>query len=483
MSFISYAQNFEDVMLWRALGHVAAGTYVDVGAQHPVVDSVSKAFYERGWRGTHIEPVPEFADMLRHDRPDETVLQVALGAAEGTLELNVFAHTGLSTAVDEHARRHHDENGMEVNRIAVPVLTLKSGLQALSGKDVHWLKIDVEGYEEQVLRGWDSSQLRPWVMVIEATVPGSPDVDCAAWDPLLVAANYRFVYFDGLNRFYIAAEHDELAAAFSCPPNVFDRVELSGLASSTLCRGVTEKYRTELASVSAEMGIMVPQLLQANARLAAGQHDAGSLHAEAEMARRQLDLLAAEAGAARTRCQLLEGHIKMMQGEWNLAATKVAQSQSAVNEWWNVAHNLNMTLMAMHASTSWRLTLPLREAKRVARRVAELAPRLAHRLAELPARLARKTSRIVRQAAKSLLVRTMRATLAHPGLTARALLFLQHRPRLRQSLYQLAARAGVIQRHSAQAPPPRSGAKPDQITPRAARIYAQLEEAVQESKD
>ncbi len=58
MTFISYAQNFEDVMLWRALKHVENGFYVDVGAQDPVVDSVSLAFYEHGWRGVHIEPTP-----------------------------------------------------------------------------------------------------------------------------------------------------------------------------------------------------------------------------------------------------------------------------------------------------------------------------------------------------------------------------------------------------------------------------------------
>jgi len=75
MTFISYAQNFEDVMLWRALKHIEHGCYVDVGAQHPVIDSVSKAFYERGWRGIHIEPVAHYAELLRLDRPDEKVLQ------------------------------------------------------------------------------------------------------------------------------------------------------------------------------------------------------------------------------------------------------------------------------------------------------------------------------------------------------------------------------------------------------------------------
>lgn len=36
MSFDSYAQNFEDVILRRALKDVDKGSYVNVGAQDPV---------------------------------------------------------------------------------------------------------------------------------------------------------------------------------------------------------------------------------------------------------------------------------------------------------------------------------------------------------------------------------------------------------------------------------------------------------------
>ena len=42
--FTSYAQNFEDVMLRRALNEIARGFYIDVGAQDPIVDSVSMGF-------------------------------------------------------------------------------------------------------------------------------------------------------------------------------------------------------------------------------------------------------------------------------------------------------------------------------------------------------------------------------------------------------------------------------------------------------
>ena len=47
MTFISYAQNFKDVILWRVLNHVKNGTYIDVGANDPVADSVTNAFYQQ----------------------------------------------------------------------------------------------------------------------------------------------------------------------------------------------------------------------------------------------------------------------------------------------------------------------------------------------------------------------------------------------------------------------------------------------------
>ena len=279
MSFISYAQNFEDVMLWRALKHIDQGCYVDVGAQHPVIDSVSKAFYEHGWRGIHIEPVPLYADLLRTDRPDETVLQVALSDTEGTIELNVIPETGLSTAVEAYARRHQEERLFAPLRISVPAMTLKTALPALVGKQVHWLKIDVEGLETQVLRGWDSQVLRPWVMVVEATIPGSAETDYTVWDDILTAANYRFVYFDGLNRFYLAQEHAELATAFLAPPNVFDDIKLTN--NSSLCSELVAAHQARELKLSAQAAQAEAQAAQAEAQ--AAQAEARTAQAEAQL--------------------------------------------------------------------------------------------------------------------------------------------------------------------------------------------------------
>ncbi len=66
-------------MLFRALRDVERGFYIDVGAQDPTIDSVTRAFYERGWRGINIEPNEEFFRKLEQDRPHDTNLCTAVG--------------------------------------------------------------------------------------------------------------------------------------------------------------------------------------------------------------------------------------------------------------------------------------------------------------------------------------------------------------------------------------------------------------------
>ena len=99
LPFTSYAQNLEDVILWRALKHISPGFYVDIGAGDPFVDSVSFAFYERAWRGIHVEPLPYCAAKLRQARPDDEVIEAAIAKEPGTLIFfDVPSWTELSTA-------------------------------------------------------------------------------------------------------------------------------------------------------------------------------------------------------------------------------------------------------------------------------------------------------------------------------------------------------------------------------------------------
>jgi FkbM family methyltransferase len=218
----SYAQNFEDVMLWRALKHVENGFYIDVGAQHPVCDSVSKAFYERGWRGIHVEATPAYAKLLRQDRPEEVVVEAALSNKHGSLRFFEIPETGLSTGDPEIAARHKQQ-GFEVRETTVSTLTL-SDIFALAGdREIQWLKIDVEGMEKKVIESWADHPQRPWIVVIEATLPNTSHASHHKWEHMILKLGYEFIYDDRLSRFYVMKNRLLDPAAFKFPPNIFDQ--------------------------------------------------------------------------------------------------------------------------------------------------------------------------------------------------------------------------------------------------------------------
>ncbi|MDX2352682.1 FkbM family methyltransferase [Stutzerimonas xanthomarina] len=327
MSFISYAQNFEDVMLWRALKHVENGFYIDIGAQHPVVDSVSLAFYEHGWRGVHVEPTQQYSILLRAARPDESVLQVAIGNQNQKVTFFEFEDTGLST-VDADVAHQHRASGFKCREMIVPVLSLEALLQQVGAQDIHWLKVDVEGLEPEVLESWQSCANLPWVVIVESTRPLTQEPSHQAWEPLLLAKGYSYVYFDGLNRFYVSPAHPELAEAFNSPPNIFDGFFLSGTASQPFCSLVSS--RAQQAEASAE--VTTDRAQQAEAK--ALQAELRVVHAEAKA--QQAELRAEQAEA-----------------ETHQADGRMQQAEA-------YAQQVGADLSAIHKSRSWRVTRPLR---------------------------------------------------------------------------------------------------------------------------
>jgi len=233
--FVSYAQNHEDVVLARALRpDDRRGFWVDVGAGDPVWDSVTAAFAERGWRGVNVEPLPCEHERLCGARPADTNLRVALGATAGRGTLFVepaekrerprpdaSIDRGASTMVPELAERYRAD-GEEFTPIEVPIWTLARVVADHVAGPVDFLKVDVEGFEREVLTGANWSSFRPRVVVMEATVPKSDEPAHEGWEPMLLEVGYRFAMFDGLNRFYAHADEPALLQRLAIPANVLD---------------------------------------------------------------------------------------------------------------------------------------------------------------------------------------------------------------------------------------------------------------------
>ena len=222
--FISYGQNREDVVLWRAIGSVPRGRYVEVGANDPVSLSITKAFYDRGWSGISVEPDPEFVEKLRAARPRDHVVNAAVTPQEGEVAFHVFPGTGLST-LDDQVSDRHVADGWERREIQVRGTRLSDIVteHRYDEGDVHFLIVDVEGAEADVLSTIDLTTWRPWVLVIESTAPLSTRSTHEEWEPAVLAAGYDACLFDGVSRFYVAHERaDELAESLSYPACAHD---------------------------------------------------------------------------------------------------------------------------------------------------------------------------------------------------------------------------------------------------------------------
>lgn len=219
---ISYAQNAEDVILARALRDVPKGFYVDVGAASPNEASVTRHFYESGWSGINIEPLPEWATELRQFRPRDRNLEVACAAVEGEFTLfRVTEDPALST-LDSDVAEGHRRGGFHVDDLRIEVRTLDGVLAEYAPPRIDFLKIDVEGAESEVLAGLDLNRWRPRVIVVESTLPTTLVPNHAHFEAYLTAGRYVFASTDGINRYYARAEESETLAPLLVPANATD---------------------------------------------------------------------------------------------------------------------------------------------------------------------------------------------------------------------------------------------------------------------
>ena len=228
---ISYAQNFEDVILNRLFEGKANGFYIDVGAWHPVDHSVTKHFYDQGWSGINVEPSKAYWSLLQKFRPRDINLNCAVSDNCEAMDYLEMPNSGASTSIEsgwgviakQEALAKSAKNAIKRKVECVTLADLCN--EYARGKEIDFLKIDVEGSEKSVIKGGDWKSYRPRVVIVEAVAPFTNVPNYTEWESMLVKEGYVFAYFDGLNRFYVREDSRDLLVAFELPPNIFDNIK------------------------------------------------------------------------------------------------------------------------------------------------------------------------------------------------------------------------------------------------------------------
>lgn len=264
---ISYAQNREDILLKGFFKDIKKGFYVDVGANHPDTLSTTKNFYDTGWRGINIEPNPHLYKLLKQQRPRD--INLNFGAADKTDQLKFREYPegdGLSTFSAE-SQKNYEQATSEYRPYTakhkdrtVKVFPLKQILADNPLPAVHFMNIDVEGFEYEVISGNDWKKFRPWVLCIEANHL------LKDWRPLLKKAKYDHVFSDGLNNYYVASEHKEIGDNFSYVNTVL--LDKPIVPAAFHIELVASKGRTsQLNNDIARQGLLIEELRQEIQRL------------------------------------------------------------------------------------------------------------------------------------------------------------------------------------------------------------------------
>lgn len=221
-----HSQYFEDYILSLVFKTVEKGHYIDVGANSPNQDSVTKYFYSMGWRGINIEPIHKHYLELVKYRPQDVNLNIGIAEQPDTLILSVIFSKNNNDAdvlstFDRAVLKKAVRDGYFFESFPVRVKPMNEVLKAHPLQPIHFIKIDVEGMEGEVLKSIDLSKYRPWVFIVEAVEPRTFIRSDGKWNKTLLQHHYIEVMFDGLNVYYVAEEryqqlHQPVERAYDC---------------------------------------------------------------------------------------------------------------------------------------------------------------------------------------------------------------------------------------------------------------------------
>jgi len=196
----SRSQDHEDEIIYKLLGEPKMGYFVDVGAYHPRTLSVTWSFKQIGWRGISIEPDVEMWEELKKANPDDHNVCCAIGLIPGSVRMLISGPGSTMNKAAAERRGKGEWRMVEVKRLDSVIE------EAPPPAELKWfLKVDVEGQEDDVLKSNDWKLYRPDVICVEIFQPYSAR-KVRTETNYLETVGYKKVFEQGNNGYYIPEE-------------------------------------------------------------------------------------------------------------------------------------------------------------------------------------------------------------------------------------------------------------------------------------
>jgi len=165
----SYSQFGEDKVI-RTFLPERFGSYLDIGAGHPIRNSNSYLFYKSGWNGTLIEPISDLAKTAKRVRRRDNIHSCLIGKVDSQrfqLDFFQFSPTELSTTDANRANTLQLAGHVLTKKYPIHVQHVSNFTTCISPDDSFFLTIDVEGLDFEILKSIDWHTFKPRVVCVE----------------------------------------------------------------------------------------------------------------------------------------------------------------------------------------------------------------------------------------------------------------------------------------------------------------------------
>lgn len=211
--FRGYSQAGEDAIIEFILNYGEqkrkGASYLDIGCNRYKELNNSYHFYEKGMRGVLIDANPKFIDEIRHNRPEDTVLNMGVGIDSGkSMTFYALNWDWLSSfnkdEVDEVVK---ESEWVKVEQeIKVPIITLNEIYEKYFFSVPAIVSIDIEGDELAILKSVDMEKYRPLIYVVETIKYSSKiSIENKRMDIIeyMKSVDYYEYAFTGVNSIFI----------------------------------------------------------------------------------------------------------------------------------------------------------------------------------------------------------------------------------------------------------------------------------------
>lgn len=162
------------IIMNNVLPYKKDGLFIEIGANDGKTGSFTYNLGEIGWHGFNFEPVPRLYQLCCNNHKYHNNVKnynIALGECDG--EVNIIDADTLSTidtdVIEIYSNTPQFKNNFNKNNTYhnVKMTTLNNILQANNTTTIDLLVLDVEGYEENVLKGFSIEKYNPSIFIIE----------------------------------------------------------------------------------------------------------------------------------------------------------------------------------------------------------------------------------------------------------------------------------------------------------------------------